>query len=254
MAGSLESATENFSKQKSPETESKRNKIRSNCINRAKSREIIERRLPTDISSNSSSETELNKIDSKSNNVDLELITNELEISLQDLQEFGGSLTPEQRKKPHKKKKPKKSKTKKLKEQEEARKKELMYIMVRGDISKLKQILDNELKELDKTESEENIREKFFNQIIDDNLNSLLHVAALNEHCDMLDYLLANNANPCARNKNQHTAYTCTQSKEVRESLKMFAKENPDRYNYNKVTISLIDYFLELIFKPCTVC
>lgn len=172
------------------------------------------------------------------NTVDLELSINDLEISLQDLQEFDDSLTPEQRKKPHKKKKPKKSNAKKLKEQEEARKKELMHILVKGDTDKLKQILENELKELDETESVQYVRDKFFNQIIDDNSNSLLHVAARNEHCDMLNYLLENNANPCARNKNQHTAYTCTHSKEIRESLKTFAKENPERYNYNKVSTS----------------
>lgn len=236
FAGSLESATEKFAKQKSPEAESKRNKVRSSCFNRAKSRETVERPLPTALSSNSNSESELNKLNMKINDLDVELSTNDLEICLQDLQEFDDSLTLEQRKKtPRKKKPPKKTKTKKLKEQEETRKKELFTVLLKGDINKVKEILENKLKDVGENESIESIKENFFNEAIDDNSNTLLHIAALNEHCDMLNYLLENNANPCLKNKNQHTAYTCTQSKEIRESLKTFAKENPDKYNYNKV-------------------
>lgn len=235
LAGSLELATEKFAKQ-IPEAESKRNKVRSSCINRAKSRQTVERPLPTALSSNSSSESELNKIDIKMNDLDLELTANDLEICLQDLQEFGDSLTPGQRKKtPRKKKPPKKSKTKKLKEQEETRKKELLTVLVKGDINKLKELLENKLKAVGENESVESIKDHFFNEVIDDDSNTVLHIAALNEHCDMLNYLLENNANPCLKNKNQYTAYTCTQSKEIRESLKTFAKENPDKYNYNKV-------------------
>lgn len=199
----------------------------------------MERPLPTALSSNSNSESELNNINIKINGLDLELSTNDLEICLQDLQEFDDSLTPEQRKKrPKKKKPPKKSKTKKLKELEEARKKELFIVLVKGDINKLKELLEKKLKDQDENESVESIKETFFNETIDDDSNTLLHIAALNEHCDMLNYLLENNANPCLKNKNQQTAYICTQSKEIRELFKTFAKENPDKYNYNKVSFS----------------
>lgn len=189
--------------------------------------------MPTILSSNSSSESELNKINNMMNNINL--TTHDLEISLHDLQEFDDSLTPAQRKRTPKKKQPKKSKTKKLKEQEEGKKKDLVDILIKNDIDKVKEILETELKDLDESESADKIRYKVCNQVIDDHSNTLLHVAALNEHVDMLSFLLENNADPCLRNKNQHTAYTCTQNKEVREALKVFARENPDMFNYNKV-------------------
>lgn len=198
---------------------------------------MIERPLPTALSSNSSSETELNKINTQMDNFDLS--TDVLEISFQDLQEFDDSLTPEQRKKTPKKKKPKKSKTKKLKEQEDIRKKELIDILVKGDIDRIKELLEKETQNLNESETIDNIHNNFLNQIIDDNSNTLLHIAALNEQCDMLNFLLENNADPCLRNKNQHTAYTSTHSRNVREALKIFAKENPDKFNYNKVSFTV---------------
>lgn len=234
----MESATETFSKHKLPDSDTKRNRIRTNCINRAKSRETVQRPLPTAVSSNSSSVSDFENVNNGIN--DLDLSTNDLEISFQDLNEFDDTLTPEQRKKTPKKKKPtKKSKTKKLKEQADARKKNLFNISFNGDIDALKEVLDTELKDIEDSDSILQIKESFFNQIVDESSNTILHVVALNEHYDMLHFLLQNNANPCAKNKNQQTAYTCTQSKEIREILKMFAKENPDKYNYNKVSFSM---------------
>nr|XP_023023926.1 ankyrin repeat and zinc finger domain-containing protein 1-like [Leptinotarsa decemlineata] len=224
-----------FSKQKSPEEDSKRNKVRSSCVNRAKSRETVERPLPTPLSSDSNSEPELNEIDAINENFNtIELSSKETEISFANLQEFDDSLTPEQRKRP--KKKPRKSKTKKLREQEEARKKELCDILFRGDLTKLKHLIEEQS---NCTISEESGTEKdaFVNKVIDENSNTLLHVAALNEHVDIVGYLLENNANPCLKNKNQQTAYTCTQSKDIRNFLKEFAKMNPDKFNYNKANI-----------------
>lgn len=231
---SLERAAENFSKHKSPEAEIRRNKVRSKCINRAKSRETIERPLPTALSSASSSESVNDGTVNGTKNVDLS--TNDLEISFNDLKEFDDSLTPQQRKKVHKKKKPKKSKTKKLKEQEEARKKELVNTITIGDLDKLSKLLENFIKSGDETENGETSKDNFMNQVIDDSSNTLLHVAAINEQYEVVKFLLENDANPCLKNKNQFTAYTCTQCKEIREYLKSFARENPEKYNYNKVS------------------
>ncbi|KAG5889111.1 hypothetical protein JTB14_003914 [Gonioctena quinquepunctata] len=228
---SLEKATEFFSKQKSPDEVPKRNKLHTTCINRAKSRESVERPLPTLLSSSSGSEVELDGIDGGVCNLELE--TNDLEISFNDLREFDDSLTPEQRKKRTAKKKPKKSKAKKLKEQEEASKKEIVDLLVKGDLEKLKQLM----REHSEKQLEENEKEDFVNKIIDDNSNSLLHLAALNEHADVIKYLLENGADLCLKNKNQQTTYTCTQSKEIREYLKEFAREHPDKFNYNKANI-----------------
>lgn len=182
--------------------------------------------------------------ESINNNVDI--TTNDLEVSFKDLKEFDDSLTPEQRKKVHKKKKPKKSKTKKLKEQEEARKKELIDTIKNGDLEKLNKLLENFIKSSAETENSKTSKEIFINQIIDDSLNTLLHVAAIYEQKQVLTFLLENDANPCLKNKNQYTVYTCTQCKGIRESLKHFARENPEKYNYNKVglyTTLKVKYF-----------
>ncbi|RZC34749.1 ankyrin repeat and zinc finger domain-containing protein 1 [Asbolus verrucosus] len=220
LLGSLESAVEHFTRHKLPEQNTKRSKARSSCIDRAKSREIVERPLP------------MTQEDSSSDN-DIELSTENQDVSFEEsLQEFGDTLTPEQRKQRIKKKKPKKSRSKKLKEQEEYRKNELIEVLRRGNVNKLGELLENHLK------IEENqLRDGFVNEVLDDKGNTLLHIAAMNEQTDTLEFLLKNDANPCAKNQKQQTPYTSTQSKEIREALKQFARDNPDKYNYNKAQI-----------------
>lgn len=227
-----------MSKQKSPEAESKRNKIRSACINRAKSRETVERPLPGTLSSASSTESGLGKLEGES--VELHLKVSSEEINFNDsLCEFEDSLTPEQRKRTPKKKQPRKSKTKKLKEKEEARKKDLIETLTRGDLEKLRKLLENHLKTSEDGEtSKDNGKHSFVNEALDESGNTLLHIAALNEHEEVLKFLLDKDADPCVKNKTQQTAYSCTQSREIREALKQFAKDNPDKYNYNKVSVS----------------
>jgi hypothetical protein len=84
---SLESAAEYFTRRKITEQNTKRAKAKSACVDRAKSREVVERPLPVNPESDSS-EGEV-----------FSLITESSEISLEEsLQEFGDSLTAEQRK------------------------------------------------------------------------------------------------------------------------------------------------------------
>ncbi|CAG9860575.1 unnamed protein product [Phyllotreta striolata] len=229
---SLECATSKFSQQVSPEAESKRNKVRASCINRAKSRETVERALPTEhLKDDSDLEFETDPNDKS------ELITEDLDVSLEDLQAFGDSLTPEQRKKA-KRKKPKKSKAKKSREQEEAVRKELFDVIAGGNVEQLEKLLEDH-----RVGFVEDERDKasydFINRVVDDESNTLMHVAAMREQVAMLGFLLEKGANPCMKNKNQQTAYTCTQSKDIREFLKQFAKENPDKHNYNKAQIPI---------------
>lgn len=240
LAESLEAASQCFSKQKSPEAESKRNKIRASCINRAKSRETVERPLPGVLSNPSNSDSEPEQREKgNEESVELYLTVSNEEISMNDsLLEFEDTLTPEQRKRTVRKKQPKKSKTKKLKEREEARKRDLIETLCKGDLEKLSKLLENHIKTSEEGESpKENGKHSFVNEVLDESGNALLHVAALNEHEEVVRFLLDNDADPCAKNKNQQTAYTCTQSKEIREMLKQFARDNPDKYNYNKVNV-----------------
>ncbi|XP_018562203.1 ankyrin repeat and zinc finger domain-containing protein 1 [Anoplophora glabripennis] len=235
----LQEATQYFSKQKSPEADSKRNKIRSACINRAKSRETVERPLPGVLSGASSAESGLERVGKPDEPLELHLTFSNEEIDVNEsLQEFGDSLTPEQRKKMPKKKQPRKSKTKKLKEKEEAKRKDLAETLFRGDLGKLRKLLENHLKTSEEGETaKENGKHSFVNEVLDESGNALLHIAALNEHEAIVKFLLDNDADPCLKNRNQQTAYSCTQSREIREALKQFARDNPDKYNYNKAQI-----------------
>ncbi|KAF7281510.1 tRNA endonuclease ANKZF1-like [Rhynchophorus ferrugineus] len=236
---SLSEASGIVSHQMSPEKETKRNKIRSSCINRAKSREIVERPLPGHVSDSVSSEE---SIDTNSERLNINLESENLEVSFEDLEEYGDSLSPEQRKKGQKvKRKPKKSKNQKLREREEARKKNLIDVLIKGNVIMLKELFAERLKSFEGAPgiSREELATEFFNEILDEDGNSLLHIAAGNEHIDMLQYLLENNANPCLKNKNQQTPYSSTKNKDIRETFKNFAKENPEKYNYNKAQIPL---------------
>lgn len=212
----METAVECFTRRKNTEQNTKRTKIKTSCIDRAKSREIIERPLPI-------------KNETSSDEEEPNLISEINEVSFEDcLQEFQDTLTPEQRKR----KKPKKSKAKRSKEKEEQRKKDIIEVLYKGNVEKLKQLLDDYLK------IEENrSKNEFVNEVLDVDCNTPLHIAAMNEQNDTLLFLLENEANPCLKNKNQQTAYTCTQSKEIRETLKQFARDYPDKFNYNKAQI-----------------
>ncbi|KAJ8915134.1 hypothetical protein NQ315_000386 [Exocentrus adspersus] len=233
---SLKEATQHFCKQKSPDAEAKRNKIRSSCINRAKSRETVERPLPGALSSASSVESGLEG-DNTHQEPSFTFTNEELDMDA-SLREFEDSLTPEQRsKRAPRKKQQRKSKTKKLKEKEDARKRDLIDALCKGDLDKLKKLLENHLKTFEEGETERNAKQCFVNEVLEENGNTLLHVAALNEHEEVLEFLLDNEADPCVKNKNQQTAYSCTQSKGIREALKQFARDNPDKYNYNKAQI-----------------
>ncbi|KAL3273245.1 hypothetical protein HHI36_014699 [Cryptolaemus montrouzieri] len=217
--------------------DSKRNRSRSSQINRAKSREIVSRPLPINYSPENNS-----RVNSCSENEETEHVTLDSslqEISFDHLQEF--EIMEEPREKTSKKKKPKKSKTKKLQEQETERKNELIDILCQGRIFKLKDLIENIGTNSD--ENELNVKKElqinFVNEILDEEGNSMMHIAAINEHKELVKFLLENDCDPCKRNKKLQTPYSATSSKEVREVMKEFAKQYPEKYNYNKAQIPL---------------
>ncbi|XP_019869658.1 ankyrin repeat and zinc finger domain-containing protein 1 isoform X1 [Aethina tumida] len=240
---SLEMASEQFAKQKSPESEQKKARARSAHINRAKSRERVDRPLPVDsqrTSDESSAEDEQN-ISKHSDDSESEQECEMAEVNFQHLSEYENPVKPPQ-KKVHKKKKPKKSQAKKQREKDDARKKLLLDVLYKGDLLKLQQLLSDHLKiteegENVQTKTERELKKEFINEVLDEQGNTLLHVTAMNEHSDVLLFLLDNDADPCVKNKGQHTAYTSTQSREIRETLRNFARENPNKHNYNKAHI-----------------
>lgn len=84
---------------------------------------------------------------------------------------------------------------------------------------------------------EDNLKDKFINEILDEHGNTLLHVASIYEQDEIIRFLLVTGANPCLKSDKQYTPYTSTQSKIIREVFKQFAQENPEKFNYNKVSI-----------------
>ncbi|KAL1494415.1 hypothetical protein ABEB36_010017 [Hypothenemus hampei] len=227
---SLNQAASTVSNQRSSENNSpKRNKTRTNCINRAKSREIVQRPLPGEISLSEEEDEEK-----------IELNNDVLEVSFDDLKEFGDSLTAEQRKIGRNKKKPRKSKNQKLKEREEERKRHLIDVTIKGNIILLEELFQKRLKTFEEgCLTRQELCKEFFNELLDEQGNSFLHLAALNEHEDLLKYLLDNEADPCLKNKNLQTPYSCSASKVSRDVFKQFAKENSEKYNYNKAQIPI---------------
>lgn len=231
ISDNLEAATKQLNKHRISNQESRRNKVRTSQINRAKSREKTERPLPTKHSS------ETNSIaDSVPDFEDDTLLnTLDIEISFEHLKVFEGTEPPQS--KGHKRKKPKKNKTKISKQKEDDRKTELMKVLCTGNVQKLKELLDSIGHDI---ENNLNIcmdlKNNFLNEALDEDGNSIMHIAALNEHTDLVKFLLANNSDPCLKNKKNQTPYSCTSSKEVREAMKEFARENPDKHNYNKVS------------------
>ncbi|XP_017784983.1 PREDICTED: ankyrin repeat and zinc finger domain-containing protein 1-like [Nicrophorus vespilloides] len=211
---STEDATKQFIKQKSPNHH--RSKGKNTSINRAKSRENIQRPLPTEIIY-----SEEEKIGG--------LIAEDVEISFTDiLQPF--EETERRKKRLPKKKEPekKKGKTKaeKLQEQEIQRKREVRETIRDGNLDKLKNIY----------KSYEDFDVKL-HEALDELGNCALHVSAMHDRLEILSYLLENGANLCSKNNKQQTPYSCSQIKNVRDYFKLYAIEHPDKFNYNKAQI-----------------
>ncbi|XP_075237920.1 tRNA endonuclease ANKZF1-like [Lycorma delicatula] len=71
------------------------------------------------------------------------------------------------------------------------------------------------------------------NQVTQDGLTLLQH-ASKNAFKDVIQFLLENGANPCARDKKSMTAYDFAPDKETRNVFRRFMGEYPDRYDYSK--------------------
>lgn len=241
FAGSLDDAL------KSVKQVSKRTKTKNPNINRAKSREIVNKSQTFEAdkqeSSSSDDEQELLENLDKLTIANSELTTHDQEISFQDdLQAFDDSLTPEQRKSNHtsKKKAPKKSKNKKIREREEKRKQETIALIKVGDVALLTTFFNGYINNNCEEQNDGDVKTKIFNECLDVNNNTPLHLAAVYEHTDLVRFLLLNNANPCHKNTKQQTPYTITQNKEIRDVFKQFAQDNPTKFNYNKAQIPLV--------------
>ncbi|XP_066140469.1 tRNA endonuclease ANKZF1-like [Euwallacea fornicatus] len=232
--GSLNAAVSRFSKHTLLEKDERKSKTKSCGINRAKSREVVDRPLPG---------LDSLEVEEDIANTDEEICfgNENLEISFKDLEEFGDSLSPDQRARGQMKKRQRKSKTQKLKEKEEARKKYVIDTITKGNSLILEDLLRERLNTFQSstTISREEVSSDFFNEVLDERGNSYLHLAAMNEHEELLNYLLSNNADPCLKNKEQKTPYSCTTSKLSRDVLRKFAREHPEKYNYNKAQIPL---------------
>lgn len=235
--------------------QTRRCKTKLSNVNRAKSREVIERALPAPLDSVGNAEnhaynalvkskspkkqqqfqtTKSNDETDETDSDDIILTTEDQVISFADtLKNLDDSLTAAERSQGKKKKAPKKSKNQKLKEAEENRKREMVDVILDGDTEKLQKILHASV-----DDNKDLI--KIVNEKITDDGNTLLHVAALSAKIETLNFLLDNGADVCMKNTRQQTPYTVTQDKDVRDAFKKFAMNNPDSFNYNKVICKFI--------------
>uniref|UniRef100_A0A1Y1NCG2 VLRF1 domain-containing protein n=2 Tax=Photinus pyralis TaxID=7054 RepID=A0A1Y1NCG2_PHOPY len=212
------------------ETSPKRSKVKNNNINRAKSRENVERPLPVAYpASRSNSLERTDQIPSEDN-----LYISEQEISTKSLLEnFDDSLTLEERRR----KKPKKTKSrnKRQAERETLHKAKVYELMQLGNIPNFELYLKNAKIPDDESDNKSSV----INEVIDAHGNSLLHIAAMHRQFDLIRYLLEHDADPCLRNSSQQTPYSSTQDGDVRTVFKTFASEFPEKYNYNKAQIPI---------------
>ncbi|XP_015111543.1 ankyrin repeat and zinc finger domain-containing protein 1 [Diachasma alloeum] len=70
-----------------------------------------------------------------------------------------------------------------------------------------------------------------------DDGNTLLHLAAVAGHLDVVWLLMEMGANPCRKNKKCQTPYAATAGKEARNTFRRFMAVNPDKFDYQKSQI-----------------
>ncbi|KAJ3046033.1 hypothetical protein HDV00_003782 [Rhizophlyctis rosea] len=64
---------------------------------------------------------------------------------------------------------------------------------------------------------------------------SLLHIAAVNGHAEIVGYLLDSGANPCIRaGRKNATPYNIARNKDSRDEFRRFMARQPDRWNYGE--------------------
>lgn len=185
--------------------------------------------------------------DSASSNSDPEcnLNSDNLEISFEGLVEYEQTKKP---KNPARKKKPKKKD--RIKKWEEQLKRDLNNACIKGNVALLKSILEQIHLDPNEGEDKQITEEKALNFAIDEHGNTVLHVAALNNHDELIFWLLENNSSPCNKNDKQHTPYTINSDKSVRGVFREFAAKNPEKYNYSKVNIRNL-IILTVLIKQC---
>lgn len=180
-------------------------------LNRANSRESINRSLPCSEHSEQSDEL----------SIDDNLEYSDHEISFDNLEEYQCTDVP--------KVSPKKKSRKRVrnkKDEDSGKVREIFDVLRSNDLEKFKGYFGI-------------MEEGFVNKTFDESGNSFLHVAAMNDSVDIVQFLLENGADPCLKNKNLQTPFVCTANKEVKEVMKEFAKKNPELFNYNKANIPI---------------
>ncbi|KAK4874736.1 hypothetical protein RN001_014096 [Aquatica leii] len=219
-------------KQEATDSSLKRSKKKTTNIDRAKSRENVERPSPIN---DSSMDDDVRVPNDSDENLEVDLIFSDQEISMSSvLQPFEDSLTVEERRQRKKKSKKDKLKHKRQIKEDLTRKKQLYDFVSSGHV----QNLENHLKERGGGHVHMEIHNiALVNEVLDDVGNTLLHVAALHQQLEVIRFLLEKGADPCLRNQKQQTAYSCTQNNNVRKIFKNFAQEFPERHNYTKAQI-----------------
>ncbi|XP_047112959.1 ankyrin repeat and zinc finger domain-containing protein 1-like [Schistocerca piceifrons] len=75
------------------------------------------------------------------------------------------------------------------------------------------------------------------NESVDQDGNTLLHIAASRGYCEIIRMLLSAGSDPCHKNKKLQTPYVVSYNKETKNVFRQFYAEFPDKYNYRKSQI-----------------
>lgn len=195
--------------------DTKRVKLKNPNINRAKSRDSVERPLPVVLSSAPSTEDEL---------LEIELSSSFKEISFTEegLADVISSFENESKPKVKKKKNKIKQETTSIDEQAM---KELHDLICNKSLEELELFLAESGIELNVAR-------------VDKSGNTLLHLAAFSKKIDLIEFLLQNGADPSVANNKQEVPYVKTDDKMVKDIFILFARRFPDKYNYKKVRVS----------------
>lgn len=197
--------------------DAKRVKIKNTNINRAKSREDVQRPLPIVLSSAPSTEDE---------SAEIELSSSFQEISFTEdqLDNFKTPINIET-----------KTKVKKKKTKID---KKLEANVAEETIKALDDLICNKsVEEFQSFLAESEIELQSIR--IDNTGNTLLHVASVKKKIDFIEFLLQNGADPSVTNNKQEVAYIKTEDKEVKDVFVLFARKFPDKYNYKKVVVKV---------------
>lgn len=110
-----------------------------------------------------------------------------------------------------------------------------LEVVESGDVSAVS--VDSSLTEQQKYSVTADEMNMCLNESVDQDGNTLLHIAASRGYGEIIRMLLSAGSDPCHKNKKLQTPYVVSNNKETKNVFRQFYAEFPDKYNYRKSQI-----------------